>query len=129
MTFGNLNPRVSPVVDAGLLRRRLTIQQMSNTGDGAGGYTTTWTTVCLARGAIVKPTFREIFMGQQVGERVRQFFVIRFPPSTTISSGMRVVDDDSSGGAGTTYTILIAQDVDGTKRQMRLTCEQIAPGT
>ena len=113
----------------GMLRRRLTIQQHTDVADGSGGWTTTWATVTQAWGAIVKPTFAEIMLGQQVRERVMLHYIIRYPPTTAILPGMRLLDFDSTGGGGLTFTIISAQDVDGTRRQMRITCEQVAPGS
>ncbi len=119
--------RTNTPATIGAMRRRLTIQQAVRTSDGAGGYTTTWTAVCQVWGALAKPTYTEVLLGQQVGERVTLAYLIRYQPSVAISAGMRVVDYDSTGAGGKTYTIVEASDVDGTARQMRLTVQQVAP--
>lgn len=129
MAGSSKTPRVNAVIDAGMFRRRLTIQQAVNTSDGKGGYTTSWSTVAQAWGALVPWKSFELFLGEQVREKFRTRYTIRWQPSTVIAEGMRLVDGDTTGAGGTTYTIIEATDVDGTRRQMRLTVEQVAPGT
>lgn len=117
-------------VPAGQLRRRLTIQQRADTSDGAGGYTTVWNTLIVVFGALTpwKPYAQAI--GQMPQEQMWVRYAIRHPRSSaSIVSGMRLVDADSTGTGGTTYTIIAAFDPDGTQRQMHLTCQQVAPGT
>lgn len=130
MPFGNnVTPRTLPSVDAGMMRRKLTIQQATNTPDGMGGYTVTWSTLVTVYGALTPWKPFQLVAGQQVLENVYVRYITRYQPSTQIKAGMRLVDNDQTGSGGTTYTIISALDPDGTQRQLQMTCEQIAPGT
>lgn len=125
----NFTPRTLPTVDAGQMRRKLTIQQATNTSDGAGGYTVTWQTLITVQGALTPWKPYALTLGQQVQESVYVRYLIRYQPSTQIKAGMRLVDNDMTGSGGTTYTIISALDPDGTQRQLQISCEQVAPGT
>lgn len=131
MPFGSqFSPRTIPAVQSGALRRRLTIQYVSdNTPDGAGGYTPVWATLCMLWGSLAPWKPYQLIVGQQVQEAVYVRYLTRYPPSTQIKAGMRLVDEASSGSGGTTYTIISAMDPDGSKRQLQISCEQVAPGT
>lgn len=125
----NFTAKSDGITQAGQLRRRLTIQQETRTEDGYGGYTVEWATVANVFGAEMawKP-YNYAAPGQPL-QLVYTRYIIRYMPTTQVVAGMRLVDNDSTGSGGTTFTIMGAIDPDGTKRQLHLTCEQVAPGT
>lgn len=127
---GNFTAKSDGAVQAGGLRRRLTIQQPTLTADGNAGATVGYTNVLNpVYGALTswKPTI------QMVGDRmvtvVWARFLIRYQPTPVITSGMRLIDNDPDGSAGSTYTIIGALDPDGTKRQLHILAQQIIQGT
>lgn len=125
----NFTAKSDGIVPAGQLRRKLTIQQQVNTPDGAGGYTPTWTTYATVFGAMQPWKPYQQLLGQQAVETVWVRYLIRWQPSLNIVTGMRLVDYNTAGSPGTTYTIVSAFDPDGTQRQLHITCQQVAPGT
>lgn len=125
----NFTPRTNATVDAGMMRRRLTIQQSTNTADGNAGLTQTWNDLLTVFGALTSWKASEITVGAQIQPVVWAKFLIRYQPGTRVTAGMRVVDNDPNGSANTTYTIFSALDPDGTQRQLELTCQQIIAGT
>lgn len=111
-------------VSAGSLRRKLTIQKSTKTPDGMLGYTSAWSDVLTTRGSVTaknSSALLQLLAGQQMAQTAYDI-IIRYPPSTTILPGMRVVD------GARVYTISNVNDTDERHRIIHLACVQ-APAT
>lgn len=104
-------------MQAGQLRRKLSILSSARTRT-AGGYTESDTVVLTTWGSVsVKPGNQLIaaIAGQMMAQS-QYTITIRYPPSVTISPGMRVQD------GAKTYRIHQVADVDERHRTMQLFC-------
>lgn len=114
---------------AGQLRRKLTVQERSATVDSYGFATTdaggAWRDVLTTWGAVTvrQQTVVLAVLAGQVMPTSAYVITLRYPPSVSIVSGMRVVD------GGRAYTIENVVDVDERHRTLTLYCvEAPAPG-
>jgi SPP1 family predicted phage head-tail adaptor len=83
---------------AGALDRRITIEQLTETRDGAGGVVPTWDAVCVIWAQRTPVTAREKFAAQQLAADADTRYRIRDPgfevsPKThRVKDGLRVYD-------------------------------------
>jgi len=100
----------------GALRRRITVEALSGTPDGAGGIVSAWTTFATLWAAIVPRRGSEAFDGGRVEGRVTHDVWIR--PRTDIIPGHRI-------RLGTRFFNIRAVLVpDQIVNRMRLVCEE-----
>lgn len=103
-------------MQAGKLRKRITIAQESRTADGRGGYALGWATVCTVSGEVADLSARERLAAQQLESDIATAITIRY--RTGITSAMRATVDSVS------YQIRGVRDPDGRKRMLILDCER-----
>lgn len=72
----------------GKLRHRITIQQLTRTPDGSGGYTETWPTFSTVWASINPVHGKELFEAQQIQSNVTHKIRIRY--LSGVKSSMRV---------------------------------------
>lgn len=109
-------PGIQPM-QAGQLRRKLTILSRATTAT-AGGYTESNNIILTTWGSVtVKPGNQLIaaIAGQMMAQS-QYVITLRYPPSLTISPGMRVQD------GAKTYRIHQVADVDERHRTLQLFC-------
>lgn len=68
-------------IRAGILRRRLTVQQRTTAQDSSGGQLTTWSDVATVWGDIQPLTGRELVTAQAVSTEVSHQITIRWQPA------------------------------------------------
>ena len=100
----------------GALRRRLTLETLERTSDGAGGGTDTWATVAVVWGAIHPRHGFERFDGGRVEGRVTHDIWIR--PNAAIAPGQRLRLNTR------TFNIRAVLRPDPFVNRMRLICEE-----
>lgn len=102
---------------AGNLRRRLTILSRATTST-AGGYTESPTVILTTWGSVqVKPGNQLIAaIAGQLMAQSQYVITVRYPPSVSISPGMRVQD------GARTYRIHDVADIDERHRTLQLFC-------
>ena len=100
----------------GALRRRLVLEALDSTPDGAGGMAGTWTTVAILWGAIRPRTGSEIFDGGRVEGRITHDIWIR--PRPEIAPGQRLRVN------GRLFNIRATLRPDEFVNRMRLICEE-----
>lgn len=109
-------------------RRKITIQQQATaTKTTAGFLKNAWTDVLTTWAAVkVKHLYQFAKAGasEQPIPHAAYILNIRFPPSTAILPGMRVVETDPTA-QGATYLIQSVADVDQMHRELDLFCSQI----
>ena len=104
-------------MQAGQLRRKLTILSSATTRT-AGGYSESGSVVLTTWGSVVvKPqsTLIAAIAGQMMAQS-QYLITLRYPPSTTISPGMRVQD------GARTFRIHQVADIDERHRTLQLLC-------
>ena len=113
-------------LQAGDLRRRITIQKPTDTRTSSGGSTRTWTTVsgCSSVPAkIVYPTPAkkgdEVYTQGQLHSAVFATFTIRYRPSTNIDASMRVVY------GARTFEVRTVFPVDELQQEITMQCEEL----
>ena len=78
-------------VNAGDLKRPITIQQASTTKDSFGGESSAWTDVQTTWASIRAVTSKEVYaLGAGFDSQVTHTVTIRYNPSVTVSAGMRI---------------------------------------
>lgn len=104
-------------MQAGQLRRKLTILSRATTST-AGGYTESNTPILTTWGSVtVSPQNRQIaVVGGQLMAQSQYLITLRYPPSTTISPGMRVQD------GAKVYRVHQVADIDERHRTLQLLC-------
>lgn len=105
--------------NVGKMRHRITIQQPSDTPDGIGGNTRTWTTFATVWASIEPLNAFQIFKAQHLEHRVTHKVMIRYLAGLT--SDMRISYDSRIFG------IEGIKDIDETKNYFELMVEENAP--
>lgn len=101
----------------GKLRHRITLQQVTRTPDGIGGYTETWTDVATVWAAVEPLRGRELFDAEQVQSEITHRVRIRY--RSGVDSSMRV-----RFGARL-FRIQSVIDVDERHREIQLMCQEV----
>lgn len=107
-------------VEAGKLRRQVTIQAEKRTADGYGGYTKTWQDVCTVWASIEPLSGSELFAAMQSESEIRYKIRIRY--RNDIQPFMRVVTRD-----GKAFEIVAVIDVEYAHRVLELECKELVP--
>ena len=106
-------------MNAGKLRKLITIQQPSATNDEYGAQVITWSSFGVDRWADVKPlNGREYFAGQQFQSKVDTRFTLRYLAGVTPK--MRILCDSLS------YDIESVINIDARDRELQIMCSRIA---
>jgi SPP1 family predicted phage head-tail adaptor len=107
-------------VEAGKLRRQVTIQAEKRTADGYGGYTKTWEDVCTVWASIEPLSGSELFAAMQSESEIRYKIKIRY--RNDIQPFMRVATHD-----GRVFEIVAVIDVEYAHRMIELECKELTP--
>lgn len=108
-------------MEAGKLRRRISIQVRATTQDAAGQQVTTWTDLMAVWAAIAALTGRELLVAQSAQSEVTHTITVRYADLLVDPikvAGMRIVY--SSGGVTRYFNITGALNVDERNRQINL---------
>ena len=106
-------------MNAGKLRKLITIQQPSATNDEYGAQVITWSSFGVDRWAGVEPlNGREYFAGQQFQSKVDTRFTLRYLAG--ITPKMRILCDSLS------YDIESVINIDARDRELQIMCSRIA---
>lgn len=82
-------------MEAGKLKRPITIESPSTTQDSFGQPTNTWDTVCNTWAAISAVTSKEVYaLGAGFTAQVTHKVTVRYNPSLTIEAGYRILYRD-----------------------------------
>lgn len=120
-------PSYKPM-QAGRLRRKITIQQQTRTSDGAGGAAVSWVTVLTTWAQPIDLHGSELWAAEQVSARNIRKFAFRYPPSLTLTPPMRLIDGAGDDIAGADiYNIRNIVEPAERRQQMVATCE-LVPG-
>ncbi len=107
-------------MQAGKLRKRITIQAPVGTVDSFGEQVDTWSTVETVWGSLEQRGGEG--EGNQAG-RMEAFVTyevrMRYYPGITVTSGHRLVID------GTNYDVLAVADIEGRTRELALSCRAV----
>jgi SPP1 family predicted phage head-tail adaptor len=106
-------------MQAGKLKRRLTLESASTTPDGFGQPSeTAWTFVLRTWGEIRTISGKEVYaLGAGFTSKVTHKITIRFP-AIAVSAGMRV------SYKGRTFLVVVVSDPDEDRRQLDLVCQE-----
>lgn len=112
--------------EAGDLRRRIAIQSYTDTPNGSGGFTRSWSTVSGLNSVPCRITYAppakkgdEVVTQQQVRSSVFATVTVRFRPSLNLSANMRVL-------YGTrTFEIRTVVPVDEYRQEITLQVEEL----
>jgi SPP1 family predicted phage head-tail adaptor len=104
-------------IKAAEFRDRLTIQVVSRTRDGQGGWTESWSTFATVWGMVKPLSAREIFFSESLQHRVTHKVITRY--ITDIASDMRITFD-----GGRILEIEGYRNPDGRKRFHEIMCEE-----
>lgn len=112
--------------EAGDLRRRVVIQQATDTPNGSGGFTRSWSTVSGCSSVPARITYAppskkgdEVVTQQQVRSSVFATITVRFRPSLNLNAAMRIV-------YGTrTFEVRTVVPVDEYRQEITLQCEEL----
>jgi SPP1 family predicted phage head-tail adaptor len=108
-------------MQAGLLRQRITIQQRSTTTDVGPGKTVAWTSLAASVPASVLPsTQRPTEAILAAAERATVFYDVHLRYLSTVTPAHRI-----AWGTKTLQIHSVA-DVDGRRRELHLTCSEVA---
>jgi SPP1 family predicted phage head-tail adaptor len=111
-----LGPKGSYTVQAGVFRRRVTIQSRTDTQDAAGGVTASWTTTWgNIPAAIDEQGGKEFFQAQQIQAKNTAVISIRWRPN--INEKMRVLHYRYPGKSPDIYNIE-GMSIDPTGRKI-----------
>ena len=105
-------------MNAGKLRKLITIQQQSATNDEYGAQIISWSSFGIDRWADVEPLQgREYFAGQQFNSKVDTKFILRYVAGVTPK--MRILYNSLS------YDIESVINVDERNRELQIMCSRI----
>lgn len=102
---------------AGMLNRRVTIEQVTSTRDEVGGQVETWSTLVTVWAEVRQKSASERFYRQQVAAQATHTITIRW--RADITTKHRVVYN------GRRFVIRGVTDVDDGRQWMDLACEEI----
>ncbi|BCJ86455.1 phage head closure protein [Effusibacillus dendaii] len=101
----------------GLLRNRVTIQKLTQTDDGMGGYTEGWGVVATVYASVHPLKGRELFDAQQVREHMTHRVTIRY--RVDVTPDMRVLF------GAKVFNIRSVINVESKNRELQLLCEEV----
>lgn len=104
-------------LDPGMLRHRIQIQKLVETGDGAGGFEDIWQEIAECSARIEPLSVKQSFIADQADERATHRITIRFRDG--VESGQRCVFENRF------FRIVTVQDPDETKRYLICRVEEI----
>lgn len=107
-------------MQAGKLRKQVVIQQKAQVSDGAGGYTTTWSTFATVRAEINDVSGGELVRAGQAQSEFTTRINIRYVAG--VKAAMRVVHGSN------TYEILHVNNRFGRDRELELMCKRFENG-
>ena len=100
----------------GAMRQRVTLQQESQTADGAGGYALNWTDVATVWAEIEPMSGREIRFARRLEARLSHVIALRY--RSDITTAMRVSYD------GRLFNIRAITNIGERDRITKLYCEE-----
>lgn len=104
-------------MQAGTMRRRITIQQSSDVPDGSGGVQRTWTDFATVWAEITPAAGKEVFQAEQV--RADAMYNINIRYLQGVSAEMRVLYGTRR------FNIRAVNDVNEMHRKITLVCEEL----
>lgn len=104
-------------LDAGILRHRLSLQQLLPNDDGFGGFEEIWREIAECAAALEPLAANQSFIANQADERVSHRITIRF--RNDVASGQRFVMQ------GRIFRIITVYDPDETQRYLVCRTEEI----
>jgi head-tail adaptor len=110
-------------LEPGSYNRLLTIERATHATTATGGTTPAWSAVATVFGRLKPAGYTEYRLGEKMRERASVSYAVRKPPAGAygIMVGDRLTDD------GVAYSVLSINDVEGARRELLITCQDIAP--
>lgn len=105
---------------AGPLRHRLRLRQPTRTSDGAGGFTTPWTTVATVYGSIETLKGRDYFDAAQANVDIEAKCIIRYGSAWAAISKEWQIEDVASGKTFDIVSVLDAEFRTPPKRMFEI---------
>jgi SPP1 family predicted phage head-tail adaptor len=112
--------RTTKTFAAGSRRHKLIIEDKTQSRGADGGVIDTWATILTVWGESEPYKTYELIQAAQARELFDARYRIPFPPSVTITPGMRLLDGSA------TYTITEVIDKDSMRRYLTLRCLSVA---
>ena len=110
-------------MNAGMLNKRIVIEQLVNTRTSSGGVTTDWATFASNIAASIKPlSGRELYRFRQEQVDVTTNIVIRFRRGVT--EAMRIKYIDYGSGRSKYYDIEVIIDPEEAHRELQMICRE-----
>jgi head-tail adaptor len=109
-------------LEPGSYNRLLTIERSAPTATATGGTVPNWTAIATVFGRLKPAGYTEYRLGEKMRERAAVSYAVRKPPTGAygILVGDRLTDD------GQAYVVLAINDVEGARRELLITCQDIA---
>lgn len=103
-------------MNSGSLRHRVTIQSLTKTSDGTGGFTETWTDAATVWAEVTPLKGFERYAAQQI--RAQLSYRVRLRFRNDVTSDMRLIHK------GKILTIQAVINVNGRNRELELLCSE-----